>query len=111
MDESTFLLLACLGVLAWLLAGGWPYVRDRAVADDGPLGLGAGVTAWCPGCGGPVPAPVPDEAGATRARSSLRPLPVGRDETLRLECPACGCVYTVLGVPSVVAPAPWVVAD
>jgi hypothetical protein len=127
MDESTLLLLAGLGVLAWLLAGGLPYVRDRYLADDGPLGIGAGVTAVCPGCvrsgatsldadvavraavGRPVP--VPAETGGARAVGGLRPLAVGRDETLRLECPACGSVYVVLGVPSVVVPAPRVAAD
>ncbi len=130
MDESTLLLLAGLGVLAWLLAGGWPYVRDRDVADEGPLGLGAGISAVCPGCvedctgldaevvarlARPAPewapVPAPDGAATVPGVRSLRPLAVGRDQTLRLECPGCGSVYTVLGVPSVVVPAPRTPAD
>lgn len=127
MGESTLLILAGLGVLAWLLAGGWPYVRDRYVADDGPVGLGAGITAVCPGCvqggaagidadvaarlaaGRPVPATA--TSGATTAGWSLQPLAVGRDESLRVECPACGAVYAVLGVPAVVVPAPRTAGD
>lgn len=125
MDESVLLILAGLGVLAWLLAGGWPYVRDHYVADDGPVGLGAGITAVCPGCvqGGAAGLdadvaarlaagrPVHADAGVTSAHRSLRPLAVGRDESLRLECPACGAVYAVLGAPSIVVPAPRVAAD
>lgn len=127
MDESTLLLLGGLGVLAWLLAGGWPYVRDRYVADDGPVGLGAGITAICPGCvagGGadldPAVAtrlaasrPVRAVADATvgHASPSLRPVEVGRDQSLRVECPACGSVYAVLGVPSAVVPAPRSAVD
>lgn len=121
---NTLLLLGGLGVLAWLLAGGWPYVRDRYVADDGPVGLGAGITAVCPGClaGEGVGAvamrlaahqPVPAAADAAAARTSpgLQPLDVGRDQSLRLECPRCGSVYAVLGVPSVVVPAPRAATD
>lgn len=122
MDEGTLLLLGGLGVLAWLLAGGWPYVRDRYVVDDGPVGLGAGITAVCPGCaaGGAAdldPAvaarlaatrrvPAAADAVVGHASPSLRPLGVGRDQSLRLECPTCGSVYAVLGVPSAVLPAP-----
>lgn len=122
MDESTLLLLGGLGVLAWLLAGGWPYVRDRYVADDGPVGLGAGITAVCPGCvaGGAAavdptvaarlaasrPVRAAADAVVGHASPGLRPLGVGRDQSLRVECPACGSVYAVLGVPSVVVPAP-----
>ena len=127
MDEGTLLLLAGLGVLAWLLAGGWPYVRDRYVADDGPVGLGAGITAVCPGCvaGGVAeldptvaarlaatrPVPAAADAVVGRTAPSLRPLGVGRDHSLRVECPACGSVYAVLGSPSAVVPAPRVAAD
>lgn len=127
MDESTLLLLGGLGVLAWLLAGGWPYVRDRHVADDGPVGLGAGITAVCPGCvaGGAAdldpavatrlaasrPVPAASDAGLGHASTSLRPVGVGRDQSLRVGCPACGSVYAVLGVPSVVVPAPRGAAD
>lgn len=120
---ETLLLLGGLGVLAWLLAGGWPYVHDKYVADDGPVGLGAGITAICPGClaGEGVGAvamrlrahrTVPAGADAVgRTSPSLRPLDVGRDQSLRLECPRCGSVYQVLGVPSVVVPAPRGAAD
>lgn len=127
MGESTLLILAGLGALAWLLAGGWPYARDRYVADDGPIGLGAGITAVCPGCvqsgvagldpdvarrlaaGLRVPATL--GSGVATTGQSLRPLAVGRDESLRVECPACGAVYAVLGVPAVVVPAPRTSGD
>lgn len=124
MDEATLVILAGLGVLAWLLAGGWPHVWGRYVADDGPLGIGAGITAVCPGCAR-TGAPAMDARVATRAAAGrrtavatgtgtsrapairpLRPYAVGRDESLRVECSACGAVYTVLGVPSAVLPAP-----
>jgi hypothetical protein len=122
MEESTLFILAGLGMLAWLLAGGWPYARDH-VADDGPLGLGAGITAVCPGCveggAGGIDADVaarlaagrPVTAGAVSAGRSLRPLAVGRNESLRLECPACGAVYEVLGTPNAVVPAPRLSVD
>ncbi len=122
MDESTLLLLAGLGVLAWLLAGGWPYVRDSYVADDGPVGLGAGITAVCPGCllradAGSMPPLARRTARASAgaaldpATPGLRPLAVGRDHSLRVECPTCGGVYAVLGAPSAVVPAPRAAAD
>ncbi len=113
MPESTMLVLAGLGVLAWLLAGGWPYARDTYVADDGPVGLGAGVTAVCPACVASVAdvtTTVGHGAGRREVRTGpdggptvssavpgLRPLAVGRDQSLRLECPACGSAYTVVG--------------
>ncbi len=125
MDESVLLLLGGLGVLAWLLAGGWPYVRDRYVADDGPVGLGAGITAVCPGCVAGLagldavarrhaavePVPAGADAAAVRASAGLRPLAVGRDQSLRVECPACGSVFAVLGSPAAVIPAPRGAAD
>lgn len=129
MPESTLLILGALGVLAWLLAGGWPYVRDQYVADDGPVGLGAGVTAVCPACAATVGAAARAGAASVRlgaglsavgrvaaARSGipqgvapgLRPLAVGRDQSLRLECPACGTTYAVVGAArdAQVVPAP-----
>lgn len=122
MGEGTLLILVGLGVLAWLLAGGWPYVRDGYVADDGPLGLGAGITAMCPACakhagtahdqgaaarlagGRPVRASAvlgsrPDELG-------LRPHGVGRGGTLHVDCPRCGTVYAVVGSTGTVIPTP-----
>lgn len=121
---DTLLLLGGLGVLAWLLAGGWPYVRDGYVADDGPVGLGAGITAVCPGClagdgleavaarlAAHRPVPAAADASVGRTAPSLRPLDVGRDQSLRLECPRCGSLYAVLGVPSAVVPAPRGSAD
>lgn len=118
---STLLVLAGLGVLAWLLAGGWPYVQDRYADDDGPVGLGAGITAVCPGCAHTPAGPgdPADQAPRTLAAMvgtgahghSLRPLAVGRDATLYVECPSCGAAYTVLGTPSAVLPAPREAAD
>lgn len=119
---ETLMILGALGVLAWLLAGGWPCARDAYVADDGPVGLGAGVTALCPACA-VEDAPGADRQGAppvaigrTATAGSvtevevrwsdvgLRPAAVGRDQSLRLECPRCGMTYSVLaaarGVPS-----------
>jgi len=112
MTVMSLLVLCALGVLAWLLAGGWPYVRDTYVADDGPLGLGAGITARCPACqAGAGSGPVAEERPlaalipAQRRRTvdavdlvpGLLPSSVGRDASLRVECPRCGATYAVLG--------------
>lgn len=119
MPVSTLIILAALGVLAWLLAGGWPYARDAYVADDGPVGLGAGVTAVCPACmragahalpagtvvaGAALPGRLaPVTPGGQGAAVGLKHATSGRDHMLRLECPSCGATYSVVaatrGVP------------
>lgn len=80
---DTLLILTVLGVVAWLLAGGWPLVRDRpAAADDGATGLGLGVTAACPAC----------------VSVHLEPVPVGaprRQRSPQLRCGVCDLTYTV----------------
>lgn len=119
--SGTLLILVGLGVLAWLLAGGWTYARDEYVADDGPLGLGAGITAVCPACAGRDDAARDQEVAARSAcgrvvsasavlgslpdGTSLRPYGVGRGGSLQVSCPACGTVYSVVGSGTVI-PAP-----
>ena len=125
MPVMTLFVLCALGVLAWLLAGGWPYARDLYLADEGPVGLGAGITALCPACtadsrdsDGLVEAQLASPRGriaAARAQSpvgtsGLRPLAVGRDQSLRLECPSCGTTFAVLGAGRLV-PTPRQPAD
>jgi hypothetical protein len=81
--DSTLIILIGLGGLAAALAGLLP-VRQRTLPtpDDGPLGVGAGVTALCPAC-------------ATELRAV--PSPREPDGTARLlvQCADCRTTYAV----------------
>jgi hypothetical protein len=117
MGEQTLLILVGLGVLAWLLAWGWPTSKPRRVVDARPLGLDGSIRIVCPGCversrvlamgvgarmtaghlpASPMPFPGP----------GLRPVALGHDVEDHLECPRCHAVYAVVDAPSVSLPAP-----
>lgn len=90
--DATLIILTGLGGLAAVLAGGLP-TRRRTLPtpDDGPLGVGAGVTALCPACA-----------------MQLRSVPSSREPDgtprLRVRCADCRTTYAVRS--AVVVPAP-----
>jgi hypothetical protein len=95
--DATMIILTGLGGLSAALAGALPVGRRTLPRpDDGPLGVGAGVTALCPACA-----------------VQLQPVPSSREPDgttlLRVRCSDCRTTYAVrsaiVGVPEQRQPA------
>lgn len=74
---STLLILTALGLLAWLLDGGWPALREALVPDDEAaepiavaVGRDLGLHLACPVCGVPH-TPLPATRGVPSPRPAL----------------------------------------
>ena len=94
--DATLIILTGLGGLATALAGAHlPGRRTLPTPDDGPRGVGAGVTAMCPACA-----------------VQLQPVPSAREPDgttrLRVRCSDCRTTYAVRAA---VVPAPRRPAD